>query len=122
LDQLDPQDIHKLAAAMKRRNYRAGTEIVHKGDEGDMFFIIVSGKVKATDIMAGGTKYEDVEMGPGKYFGERALVTNEKRAANVVAVADTKTLTIDKKTFVDVLGEYGSLVLRKQDKQKMVRA
>ena len=121
LNDLDPQDVHKLAAAMKPRTFKQGETIVKKGDEGDVFYLIVSGKVKLTDISAGNTKYEDMEMGPGRHFGERALITNEKRAANIVALSDVKTWTIDKKTFVTVLGDYGSLVMRKQDRLKLVR-
>lgn len=121
LKDLDPQDVHKLSAAMKPRSFKQGTTIVKKGDEGDVFYVIRSGKAKATDITAGGTKYEDIELGEGRHFGERALVTNEKRAANVVALTDCKTLTIDKKTFLQVLGDYGSLVMRKQDRLKLVR-
>jgi protein kinase A len=119
LQDLDPRDVHKLAAAMKPRNYQAGATILNKGDEGDVFYVIVSGKVRVTDITAGNAKYEDLELGKGRYFGERALITNEKRAATIFAVEPTKTLTIDKKTFVRVLGDYGSLVLRKQDKLKL---
>lgn len=120
LQDLDPRDVHKLAAAMKPRKYQAGATILNKGDEGDVFYVIVSGKVRVTDITAGNAKYEDLELGKGRYFGERALITNEKRAATIFAVEPTKTLTIDKKTFVRVLGDYGSLVLRKQDKLKLV--
>lgn len=29
-------------------------------------------------------------MKVGDYFGERALITNEPRAANIIAVGDTK--------------------------------
>ena len=110
LQDLDPQDVHKLAAAMKPRSYQAGATILNKGDEGDVFYVIVSGKVRVTDITAGNAKYEDLELGKGRHFGERALITNEKRAATIFAVEPTKTLTIDKKTFVRVLGDYGSLV------------
>jgi cAMP-dependent protein kinase regulator len=120
LADLDPQDVHRLAAAMKPRSYQAGATIVNKGDEGDVFYVIVSGKVRVTDISAGNAKYEDLELGKGQHFGERALITNEKRAATIFAVQPTKTLTIDKKTFVQVMGDFGSLVLRKQDKLKLV--
>jgi len=122
LQDLDPQDVHKLAAAMNPRTYHGGATIVKKGEEGDAFYVIVSGKVKATDITAGNTNYADLDLGPGKYFGERALMTNEKRAANIFALVETKTLMIDKDTFVQVLGDYRSLVLRKQDKIKLVRS
>ena len=42
------------------------------------------------------------------FFGERALQTNEPRAATVAAVQDTVCLTLDRNTFVEILGPLDS--------------
>ena len=53
-----------------------GEVLVNKGDEGDTFYVIQEGKVRVTDITIGSTNYEDQTLGPGDYFGERALVSH----------------------------------------------
>merc|ERR1711991_1173781 len=60
-------------------------EIIFKlGDEGDRFYIIKSGKIegKAKD----GSTFN---LSDGAFFGERALLTNEPRAATITAVSAT---------------------------------
>jgi CRP-like cAMP-binding protein len=48
-------------------------------------------------------------------FRERALVTNEPRAADVVSTSNGVAFTIDKASFEKVLGKMSNLVLRAQD-------
>ena len=43
-----------------------------------------------------------MDMGSGQYFGERALLTSEPRAANVIALTAVKTLFISKDAFEEV--------------------
>ena len=43
-----------------------------------------------------------MDMGSGQYFGERALLTSEPRAANVIALTAVKTLFISKDAFKEV--------------------
>lgn len=38
------------------------------------------------------------------FFGERALLTNEPRAASVAASQDTVCLVLDRDTFTEILG------------------
>ena len=38
------------------------------------------------------------------FFGERALLSNEPRGATVTAVQETTCLTLDRTTFVEILG------------------
>ncbi len=38
------------------------------------------------------------------FFGERALLSNEPRGATVAAVQDTVCLSLDRDTFVEILG------------------
>ena len=38
------------------------------------------------------------------FFGERALLSNEPRGATVAAVQETVCLTLDRTTFVELLG------------------
>lgn len=48
-------------------------------------------QVVCTDIIAAGKAVDDLTLGPGKFFGERALLKSAPRAANVFAASDTVT-------------------------------
>ena len=46
----------------------------------------------------------------GQYFGERALLTNAPRAANVVARGPVKALYINRDAFEEVLGPLQAII------------
>lgn len=45
-------------------------------------------------------------LGPGDYFGELALLNNDKRRATVRAVRNTVCLTLGRETFMRLLGRF----------------
>lgn len=118
---LDPTDINKLVHTMVPRVFEAGEYIVKKGEEGDTFYVIQEGKVRVTDITMGSTKYEDQVLGPGDYFGERALVHKEPRSANCIGKTNGIALSIDKETFEKVVGSIALLTMKAEDARKLVR-
>jgi cAMP-dependent protein kinase regulator len=117
---LDPTDINKLVHTMVPRVFEAGEYIVRKGEEGDTFYVIQEGKVRVTDITMGSTKYEDQVLGPGDYFGERALVHKEPRSANCIGKTKGIALSIDKDTFEKVVGNIALLTIKAEDTRKLV--
>jgi cAMP-dependent protein kinase regulator len=120
LQDLDPSDIDKLIRALTPRKFEAGEFIVRKGEEGETFYVIQEGKVRVADISIGMTDYEDQVLGPGEYFGERALITKEPRSANVIGRNKGILLSIDRETFETLVGNLSQLVLKSQDKRKLV--
>jgi len=60
--------------------------LITEGTEGDIFFLIMSGIAIATKSLLPGTPATVVKQyREGDYFGERALLKNEPRAANIIA-------------------------------------
>jgi len=117
LKDMEVFDLQKLSSAMKAVPFEPNDYLVKKGADGDAFFIIQEGDVKVTDITVGNSKYEDASLGEGDYFGERALITSEPRAANVIGVTKGIAMSIDKDTFEKVLGNVHDLILKSQDKR-----
>lgn len=88
-----------LRAAMQSVAFAPGETILREGEPGDSFFIILSGQVQfitrnqaREEVMLG-------EAGPGEYFGELALLTQQPRAARVRSVTATHMLTLDAAAF-----------------------
>ena len=121
LNDLDERDLNKMIRTMVPRPFKAGEYLVKKGDEGDAFYVIQDGQVSVTDIEIGGQPYEDMVLGGGDFFGERALVTKEPRAANCIGASAGMVLRVDSATFVKVMGDLSRLVSKATDKRTLER-
>jgi CRP-like cAMP-binding protein len=116
---LDDSLISRFAKSLTPVHWKEGQRIVQKGDEGSVFYIIQSGNVKVHDIGLGDSIFDDLVLGPGDYFGERALVTGEPRAANVTALNEVITMAVDRETFEASLGPLQNLLEREMRKQSL---
>jgi len=56
-----------------------------------------------------------MDLTPGNYFGEMALLKNQPRAANVVADGKCKCLIIDRASFTRLLGKCEDIMGRQMD-------
>ena len=116
---LSAQNISRLVNVMTPRFFKSHEILIQKGEQGDAFYILAEGTMQVTDISVGNVQYEDVTLSPGEYFGERALITSEPRAAYVSGVTDGYVFTIDRSTFQRVLGTYGRVIVQSQDRHKL---
>lgn len=86
-----------IKASMDVR-YKPGQAIFEKGDRANGFFIILEGLVK---IHVRDIKY--IELGPGKYFGEYALIEKHPHSSTVTAINDCRCLVIPPDVFSNLL-------------------
>ena len=98
--QLDVNSKKTVVAALMKKEFPKGTEIITQGDVGDYFYIIESGTV---DFYVNGTKVNT--SGDGSSFGELALMYNSPRAATAVAACDVTCWALDRATFRRILLE-----------------
>ena len=54
-------------------------------------------------------------LGAGDIFGEKALISEEKRSANIYAKGDTKCYTLDRLAFVNLVGKVSEQEDQKQE-------
>ena len=81
--------------------YEPGQVIVREGDpvnESSKFYLIRRGTVEVLRADGGPAK-KLTEMGPGRYFGEVALLMNQPRNATVRALTRVEVYTVDRATF-----------------------
>ncbi|CAJ1962601.1 unnamed protein product [Cylindrotheca closterium] len=109
-------DLERLCNCMVMRKFKPKESIVTKGEVGNDFYILKEGSVEITEIEAGGKRFDDITLKPGAYFGERALITSEPRAANVIGKSEGSCFVIDRDTFEKVLGKFSKVILKSQDK------
>lgn len=91
---------------LKKEFFTMNKEIVTEGDIGDKFYIIRAGSVTISKKLEGVI----TTFTKGQFFGERALITEEKRAATVVAdPPGVECLTLDRKDFLEHFGDINDL-------------
>ena len=99
----DTATLRTLSDAFTTVRFKAGEQIITKGDLGELFYVIQSGTVRVRDIGTGTTKMMDQTLTEGDWFGELELKSGEPRVANVVAASDVVALALDKDRFLELL-------------------
>ena len=124
LSQLGELQTKQLAEAMSTCHFKSGGTIITEGEEGGTFYLVEGGQVKY--VVGKTATSEGQEVGvrgqAGSYFGEIALISNEKRQASVIATKDTKCLSIDRKRFKHLLGPLTSYLKKNMALYKKVLA
>jgi MFS family permease len=87
-----------LAVNLDRTTVPAGRDIFHKGDPGDDFYVIESGRVAVVDD---GRLVR--ELGPGDAFGEIALLRSVPRTVSVRAVDAAELAVISGARFLNAV-------------------
>lgn len=84
---------------------------------GDKFYILDEGTAIATKTNPDGSQTTVFEYGQGSYFGEKALLTNDCRAANIIVTSDEALcLSLERETFKRLLGPLDDILKRNMDK------
>lgn len=118
---LDSTTISKFADVLYSVKFAEGEKIVKKGDVGDIFYIINDGQVRVHDIGLGDASYADQILKKGDWFGERALMTGEPRAANVTAMTEVHAFACDRESFVRSIGSLED-ILGQASKKRFIKS
>lgn len=118
---LDRQTITKFADVLSSIKYQEGENIVEKGQQGDVFYIVKSGQVRVHDIGLGDASYDDVIRKAGYWFGERALMTGNPRAATVTAMTEVDVFACNRDTFEATIGPLET-ILGQASRKRFIKA
>lgn len=123
----------KIADVLEVEFYPANSYIIRQGASGDTFYLISQGSVKVTQRLPGTSIEEEIRiLKRGDYFGEQALIKEDKRTANIVAQSPgVECLTLDRVSFNQLIGDlvelhdidYGDenrLIAFKQSERKLL--
>jgi len=111
LDQLPQDKRNELTRAVTHQVVAPHTIIFRQGDPGDLFYLIQSGKVRVFRKDAGGLETDLSVLGPGRSFGEMALLTGEARSANVETIEETRLMVLSREQFEHILKDVPGLTL-----------
>lgn len=116
LQNMESYERSKLADAIQEMWFEAGDYVITEGQEGDSFFMIMSGQATATKTLEPGKPPMTIlEYKEGDYFGERALMKNEPRAANIIAKTRLQCVSLERKSFRRLLGPIDTILMRNME-------
>jgi CRP-like cAMP-binding protein len=91
---LSKRELTDVARHTDELDVAQGKRLAREGDFGHEFFVIVDG---TADVVRGDARL--AELGPGDFFGEMALVGEERRMATVTATSPTRVLVMTRESF-----------------------
>ncbi|KAJ8014159.1 hypothetical protein DPEC_G00037350 [Dallia pectoralis] len=111
LRDLPEEKLAKIVDCLEIDYFDKGDYIIREGEEGNTFFIIAKGEVCVTQTMEGCTEPQEIKtLGVGDYFGEKALISEDVRSANIISIEnDTQCLVVDRDNFNQIVGTYEEL-------------
>ncbi|GAB5356704.1 hypothetical protein AAMO2058_000312300 [Amorphochlora amoebiformis] len=106
----------QIADTLVEEEYKAGQTIMERGEEGNCMYFLRTGQVTVHKPDDTGRRRTVVRYNPGDYFGERALLKNQVRAATVIAIKDSTLLRLDRRVCGLVLGSVEGLMRTRMKK------
>jgi len=96
--------------------YTQGERIIKQGEEGDKFYMIEEGEGIAIQVDEMGCEKQVYEYHTNDYFGELALINDEKRKASIKVTSPQMIVAyLDKNSFKRLLGPMETILKRNAD-------
>jgi cAMP-dependent protein kinase regulator len=112
LSSMDYYERVSLCDAVRRVKFNIDDYIIKEGEEGDAFYFVIAGTAVAQKEIDGEVK-NIKDYSTGDYFGERALLTNEPRAASIIATSEETVLAkLELRSFKRLLGPVENILKR----------
>ncbi len=103
----DETRLKKIAEKLTTQKHKAGSQIICEGDEGDTLYILNSGSVRILRNTLDKELFALVNLNADQniFFGEIALIDNDRRSATVTALTDCETLNFTRTNYLKLCEE-----------------
>ncbi len=103
---MDDEEVVGIREIMEVDTFAPGQVIIQAGEQGDLFYVVIGGKVQFSVQDASGKEIVVDEVGPGGFFGELSMLTGEPRSARVKAINQVTTLALERAEFFEFLQKH----------------
>ncbi len=93
-----PSELDQILGLTTKSTVKAGQVLCREGNVGREFFVLVDGTTQVTSASG-----PDVEVGPGAFFGELALLNDGPRSKTVTMLTDGQVLVMTGAEFRELL-------------------
>jgi CRP-like cAMP-binding protein len=103
---IPPANLQAIFQRLERVPYKAGETVIRQGQDGDYFYVIISGKCLVTrETPLNRTGLKLAELGVADTFGEEALLAGVKRNATVSMLTDGVLMRLGQEDFRELMTE-----------------
>ena len=99
---LGPDDLAFLVSRMQVDSYKKDDQVVEQDADGDSMYILAEGLLEVWVRNEAGNKVKVADLAPGTFFGEKSLLTGERRSATVVCATDSVVCEITKAAIIEL--------------------
>lgn len=103
---LDRLLISEIERQLRPREYGPGDYLMRQGELGDGLFLVTTGQVEIQVTDKDGNTHVIAASGSGEILGEMALITEEPRTADVIAIGEVSAKFLPVKAFDELAGEH----------------
>ncbi|MCC6746587.1 MAG: Crp/Fnr family transcriptional regulator [Deltaproteobacteria bacterium] len=93
------------------RDFPAGTVLFQQGDDGELMYVVQSGRVEISRRAAGQDAVLAV-LSAGEFFGEMSIINGSPRTATARVIEDARLLVIDGGTFEAMIRGSAEIAVR----------
>jgi len=107
---LPPDELERVARWLEPIDVPAEWHLLNQGSYPDGFFVVLEGTVRIErdgDLVA--------ELGPGQFFGEIALLEDNKRTATVATATRVRAAVMDQADFFEMTAQIPTISKRITD-------
>jgi CRP-like cAMP-binding protein len=107
---LPPDELERVAGWLEPIDVPAEWHLLNQGSYPDGFFVVLEGTVRIErdgDLVA--------ELGPGQFFGEIALLEDNKRTATVATATRVRAAVMDQADFFEMTAQIPAISKRITD-------
>ena len=108
---LPRQQIEDLAMIVTDQVFRKGETIFSEGEDGNGFYVVITGRVKIFKLSAEGKEQILHFFGPGEPFGEVPVFAGQHFPANAEAIEESRVFFFPRRSFVDLVKRNPSVAL-----------
>src|SRR6059036_574107 len=99
-ESLDDEAAKKLFELLESLDCKANTFLFRAGEAGDAMYVIERGKVRICVQATDGHELTLAELGRGDFFGEMALLNEQRRSANAVVAEEARLAVLSRAHFL----------------------
>jgi CRP-like cAMP-binding protein len=93
---VDDRFLEQLAGRFSSEEHPLGHSLLKQGDDGDKFYVVVSGKVEVATRAPSGNKLRIAVLSAGDYLGEMALLHGTPRNADATLLEPSSFLVLSR--------------------------
>ena len=106
------EELDQLIEFGNTATYPAGQLIVQRGDPGDSLMIVLSGRVKISNVSIDGKEAVLNFIEPGHCFGEIAMLDGKDRSADATSLQPTELFVLRKKAMLAFIERHPDVAWR----------